>query len=55
DTVNDKQVNKIIRALIDLGVDLLHLRVDHHLQAKDVLTVDQKKKLLHAIFIASDL
>jgi hypothetical protein len=47
------QVNDIILSLTDLGVDLLKNRVDHRLKAKDVLTVEQKKKLLHALFIAS--
>ncbi len=53
DTVNDQKVNDIILSLTDLGVDLLKNRVDHRLKAKDVLTVEQKKKLLHALFIAS--
>jgi len=53
DTVNDQKVNNIILSLTDLGVDLLKNHVDHRLKAKDVLTVAQKKKLLHALFIAS--
>ena len=53
DTVNDQKVNNIILSLTDLGVDLLKNHVDHRLKAKDVLTVAQKKKLLHAMFIAS--
>lgn len=53
DVVDDKKVNKIILSLTDLGVDLLKNQVDHRLKAKDVLTVEQKKKLLHALFIAS--
>jgi len=53
DAVDDKKVNKIILSLTDLGLDLLNNRVEHRLKAKDVLTVVQKKKLLHAMFIAS--
>ena len=33
--------------------DYLNNRVSHRLKAKDVLTVEQKKKLLHALFVAS--
>jgi len=51
--VNDKKVNKIIMSLTDLGIDLLNNRVEHRLKAKDVLTVEQKKILLHALFMAS--
>lgn len=53
DTVDDKKVNKLILSLTDLGLDLLNNRVEHRLKAKDVLTVAQKKKLLHALFMAS--
>jgi len=53
DKVNDQKVNNIILSLTDLGVDLLKNRVDQRLKAKDVLTLEQKKKLLHALFIAS--
>ena len=53
DAVDDKKVNKIILSLTDLGVDLLSNRVEHRLKAKDVLTVAQKKKLFHALFMAS--
>ena len=55
DKVDDKKVNRIILSLTDLGVDLLKNRVEHRLKAKDVLTVAQKKKLLHALFMASGL
>ena len=40
-------------SLTDLGVELLNNRIEHRLKAKDVLTVEQKKMLLHALFIAS--
>jgi Spy/CpxP family protein refolding chaperone len=53
DTVDDKKANKIIMSLTDLGVELLNNRIEHRLKAKDVLTVEQKKMLLHALFIAS--
>jgi Spy/CpxP family protein refolding chaperone len=53
DTVDDKKANKIILSLTDLGVDLLNNRVEHRLKAKDVLTLEQKKRLLHALFMAS--
>ncbi|MGD8703246.1 MAG: hypothetical protein PVH26_12495, partial [Desulfosarcina sp.] len=32
---------------------LLENRINHRLKAKDVLTVAQKKELLHLLFIAS--
>ena len=53
DKVDDKKVNRIILSLTDLGVEMLNNRVEHRLKAKDVLTVAQKKKLLHALFMAS--
>jgi Spy/CpxP family protein refolding chaperone len=53
DKVDDKKVNKIVLSLTDLGVGLLNNMVEHRLKAKDVLTVEQKKKLLHAMFMAS--
>jgi Spy/CpxP family protein refolding chaperone len=53
DTVDDKKANKIIMSLTDLGVELLNNRIEHRLKAKDVLTLEQKKMLLHALFIAS--
>ena len=53
DTVDDKKANKIILSLTDIGVDLLNNRVEHRLKAKDVLTLEQKKRLLHALFMAS--
>ena len=53
DKVNDQKVNNIILSLTDLGVDLLNNRVEHRLKAKDVLTLEQKRRLLHALFMAS--
>ena len=53
DAVDDKKVNRIILSLTDLGVDLLNNLIEHRLKAKDVLTVAQKKKILHALFMAS--
>ena len=53
DTVDDKKANKIILSLTDLGVDLLNNRVEHRLKAKEVLPLEQKKRLLHALLMAS--
>ena len=53
DTVNDQKMNDIILSLTDLGFDLLKNRVNHRLKAKDVLTLEHKKELLHALFMAS--
>jgi Spy/CpxP family protein refolding chaperone len=53
DTPDDKKVNQAVMGLIDQGIALLNNHVDHRLKAKDVLTVAQKKQLLHALFIAS--
>jgi len=53
EAVDDKKVNRIILSLTDLGVDLLNNLIEHQLKAKDVLTVAQKKKILHALFMAS--
>jgi len=53
DTPNDKKVNKAVMGLIGQGIALLNNQVDHRLKAKDVLTVEQKKQLLHALFIAT--
>ena len=51
--VDDRKVNKIVLSLTDLGVDLLNNMVEHRLKAKDVLTLEQKKKLLHALFLSA--
>ena len=48
-----ERVNKIILKLTDNGTALLDNKVNHFLQAKDVLTVAQKKKLLHAMMMSS--
>jgi hypothetical protein len=39
--------------LTDQGIALLENRINHRLKAKDVLTVAQKKELLHLLFIAA--
>jgi Spy/CpxP family protein refolding chaperone len=53
DTPDDKKVNKAVMGLVDQGIALLNSHADHRLKAKDVLTVEQKKQLLHALFIAA--
>ena len=53
DTVDDQKVNKIVLSLTDQGIELLNNRIHHRLKAKDVLSVEQKKELLHALFIAA--
>ena len=50
---DDKKVNKVILNLIDMGVDYLNDLVKYRLKAKDVLTVEQKKKLLQILFMAT--
>lgn len=53
--VRDPQkINKIMVAIIDLGTRRLENRVNHILKAKDVLTVEQKKELLHNLLMMSD-
>jgi Spy/CpxP family protein refolding chaperone len=51
DKVNSKTVSQIILNITDLGTKLLNNRVAYFLKAKDVLTVDQKKELLHLIIM----
>ena len=53
DERDPEKVNKLILNLTDLGTQLLDNKVDHFLRAKDVLTVPQKQRLLHAMMIAS--
>jgi len=49
-----ENINKIISKLVDLGTQLLENKVDHFLKAKDVLTVSQKQRLLHAMMMATE-
>ena len=43
------KINKILLTITDLGTRLMDNRVVHFLKAKDVLTIQQKKALLHII------
>ncbi len=53
--VRDPQkANKIVMAIIDLGTKRLENRVNHILKAKDVLTVEQKRELLHNLLMMSN-
>lgn len=53
--VRDSQkVNKIMVAIINLGTSRLENRVNHILKAKDVLTVEQKKELVHNLLMMSN-
>lgn len=45
---NSDRVNNIVLTITALGTKLMDNRVVHFLKAKDVLTVDQKKALLHS-------
>jgi len=47
---NDK-INGIILKISELGTRQMDNRVVHFLKAKDVLTVEQKKTLFHAILM----
>ncbi len=49
-----EKVKKIMVAIIDLGTKHLENRVNHILKAKDVLTVEQKKELLHNLLMMSN-
>ncbi len=48
DKRDSEKINKIVLTITDLGTQLLDNRVVHFLKAKDVLTVPQKKALLHS-------
>jgi len=43
------KINNIVLTITDLGTQLMDNRVVHFLKAKDVLTIAQKKALLHII------
>jgi Spy/CpxP family protein refolding chaperone len=49
DKRDSDKINNIVLTIIDLGTQLMNNRVVHFLKAKDVLTVPQKKALLHII------
>lgn len=46
-----QKVNKIIMEIVDIGTKVIDNRIDHILKAKDVLTVEQKKELLHMMLM----
>lgn len=46
---NPEKINKTVLTITDLGNQLMDNRVKHFLKAKDVLTVYQKKALLHSL------
>jgi hypothetical protein len=46
-----QKVNKIIMRIVNLGTKIIENRIDHILWAKDVLTVEQKKELLHMMMM----
>ena len=52
DRSSDK-MNRLLLTITDLGTQLMDNRVVHFLKAKDVLTVAQKKKLLHSVSMLS--
>jgi len=51
DDRDSDKINKIILNITDLGTRLMDNRVVHFLKAKDVLTLSQKKALLHSILV----
>lgn len=53
DMVDDKKVNKIILTLTDIGIEYLNDFVENRLKTIEVLNLEQRKKLLHLLFIAS--
>jgi len=50
---DSEKINRLLLAITDLGTQLMDNRVVHFLKAKDVLTVAQKKKLLHSVSMLS--
>jgi len=51
DDRDSDKMNKIILTITDLGTRLMDNRVVHFLKAKDILTLPQKKALLHSILV----
>jgi len=48
---NPQKINTIIMSIVDLGTKLIDNQVNHFLKSKDVLTVEQKKELLHIMLM----
>ncbi|MBW1842159.1 MAG: hypothetical protein JRI75_10270 [Deltaproteobacteria bacterium] len=46
-----KKINKIIMDITNIGVKIMNNRVNQTLKAKDVLTVEQKKEVLHMLMM----
>ncbi len=53
DRRDSEKMNRLLLTITDLGTQLMDNRVVHFLKAKDVLTVAQKKKLLHSVSMLS--
>ena len=49
DELDSDKIDKIVLTITDLGTQLMDNRVVHFLKAKDVLTIPQKKALLHSL------
>jgi hypothetical protein len=49
---DNEKINKMILKITELGSKQLDNRVVHFIKAKDILTLDQKKKLIQAMFMA---
>jgi Spy/CpxP family protein refolding chaperone len=47
------KINKIIMDIVDISTKLLDNQVAHILKAKDVLTVEQKKELMHMMLVTT--
>ncbi len=48
---DNEKINKTILKITELGTKQMDNRVVHFLKAKDILTVDQKKKLLKTMLM----
>ncbi|MBW2193250.1 MAG: hypothetical protein JRF27_05620 [Deltaproteobacteria bacterium] len=46
-----KKINKIVMDITNIGVKIMNNRVNQTLKAKDVLTVEQKKEVLHMLMM----
>lgn len=54
DERDSDKINKTILTITDLGTRLMDNRVVHFLKTKDVLTIPQKKALLHSVSMLSE-
>ncbi|MEE8480835.1 MAG: hypothetical protein V3T59_06300 [Desulfobacterales bacterium] len=46
-----KKINKIITDITSINTEIINNRVNHTLKAKYVLSVEQKKELLHMMLM----